>query len=118
MAGGMVGHAKELLPILLAVATWGPYWRSSQILVKCDNTVVVNILSSSTSRDPLVMNLLRTLHFISAYYAIHITAQHIAGSENIVADAISRNSLQVMFGHDPEADPQPTSTPQPYGTFW
>ena len=79
--------------------------------------VVVNILASSTSRDPIVMHLLRTLHFITAFYAIHLTAQHIAGIENTVADAradaISRNLLQVLFCHAPEADPQPTPTPQP-----
>lgn len=91
----------------------GPTLAQLANLVKCDNMAVVNILASSTSRDPLVMHLLRTLHFITAFYAIHLTAQHIAGTENTIADAISRNFLQVLLCHAQEADPQPTPTPQP-----
>ena len=106
-------HTKELLPILLAAATWGPHWRNSQILFKCDNMAVVNILSSSTSPDPLVMHLLRTLHFISAFYNLHLTAKHIAGSGNVIADAISRNLPQVLFSQAPEASPQPIPIPEP-----
>ena len=106
-------HTKELLPILLAAVMWGPYWRNSRILVKCNNMAVVNILATSTSRDPLVMHLLRTLHFISAFYSIHLIAQHIAGNENTVADAIFRNILQVLFFREPEADLKPTPIPEP-----
>ena len=105
-------HPKELLPIVLVAATWGPHWRSSKILVKCNNMVVVNIVASSTSRDPLVMHLLQTFHFITAFYAIQLTPQHIASIENtiIIADAISHNLLQVLFCHTPEVDPHPTPT--------
>ena len=106
-------HTKELLPVLLATATWGPHWRNLQILFKCDNMAVVNILSSSTSRDPLVMHLLRTLHFICASYSIRLIAQHIAGSDNTIADAISRNLPQVLFSQVPDADRQPTPIPEP-----
>ena len=31
-------HTNELLPILLAAATWGSHLHNSQILFKCDNT--------------------------------------------------------------------------------
>ena len=106
-------HTKELLPILLAVAIWGPYWLNSQIFIKCDNMAVVNILSSSTSRDTLVMHLLQTLYFISAFYAINLTAQHMADIENTVADVISFNLPQVLFSQVPEADPRPTPIPGP-----
>ena len=106
-------HTKELLPIVLAVATWGPQWRNSRILIKCDNMAVVNIISRSTSRDHLVMHLLRTLHFISAFYGVQLIAQHIAGSDNTIADAISCNLPQVLFSHAPEAEPHPTPIPEP-----
>ena len=69
---------------------------------------VVNILASSTSRDPLVMYLLHTLHFIAAFYNLHLIAEHIAGSNNSISDAISHNLPQVLFSQVPEADPQPT----------
>ena len=106
-------HAKELLPIILAIATWGPYWRPSPIKVLCDNMAVVNIITSNTSRDKLVMHLLRGLHFVSAFYSIQVKIQHIAGSDNTIADAISRDHLQVFFNHAPAASPEPTPIPDP-----
>ena len=111
-------HAKELLPIILAIATWGPYWRSSPIKVLCDNIAVVNIITSNTSRDKLVMHLLRGLHFVSAFYNIQVEIQHIAGSNNTIADAISRDHLQVFFNHAPAANPEPTPIPNPCGPSW
>ena len=74
---------------------------------------VVNILANSTSRDPLVMHLLRTLHFIVAFYNLYLITEHIAGSNNSIADAISRNLPQVLFSQALEADPQPTPILEP-----
>ena len=34
----------ELLPIILAIATWGPHWCYSTIKILCDNMAVVNII--------------------------------------------------------------------------
>ena len=90
-----------------------PYWRSSPIKVLCDNMAVVNIITSNTSRDKLVMHLLRGLHFVSAFYSIQVKIQHIAGSDNTIADAISRDHLQVFFNHAPAASPEPTPIPDP-----
>ena len=101
-------HTKELLPIILAIATWGPYWHSSLIQVHCDNMAVVNIIASNSSRDKLIMHLLRALHFICAFYSIQLSVKHIPGTDNTIADAISRNLLQVFFNHEPEASPIPT----------
>ena len=41
--------AKELLPILLAVAAWGQFWQGEQVLVHSDNMSVVNIIAANTS---------------------------------------------------------------------
>ena len=71
---------KELLPILLAAAMWGPFWAGNQVQVQCDNMSVVNIIASHTSKDKSIMHLLRGLHFICAYYNINLRASHIKGS--------------------------------------
>ncbi len=42
---------KELIPIILACATWGDRWHSRRVLCHCDNQVVVVGLCSRTSRD-------------------------------------------------------------------
>ena len=50
--GDVLIHMKQLLPILLATATWVGVCK--KILFKCDNVANVYFLSSSTDRDPLV----------------------------------------------------------------
>ena len=106
-------HCKELLPFILAAATWGPHWQFSHILVHCDNMAVVNMIASGTSKDKLAMHLLRSLHFVCAMYQVSIRVVHLAGSHNVIADAISRNLMQVFFYHAPKAEKTPTPIPEP-----
>ena len=103
--------AKELLPILLAAATWGPYWQGNQVLVQSDNMSVVNVITANTSRDKTIMHLLRGLHFICAFYNVNLRAMHIPGAKNVSADAISRDKLQVFFATNPTANREPTKIP-------
>ena len=93
--------AKELLPIVLACAIWGTQWQHHQVLVWCDNTAVVSIMASQTSKDSLIMHLLKCMHFFWALHDILVWAEHIPGASNTVADAISHNNLQVMFQEVP-----------------
>jgi len=74
---------------------------------------VVQVITSLTSRDELLMHLLRLLYFYLALYSIRLRAVHVPGIHNIKADAISRNNMQVFFQHHPEASM--TSTPIPTG---
>ena len=54
---------------------------------------VVSVWAAQYSRHDLIMHLLRCLHFICAYFEIEL---HIKGSDNVIADAVSRNLLQVL----------------------
>lgn len=45
--------AKELLPIVLAVVVWGHQWHHQQVLVLCNNMVVVQVLNSQWCQDQL-----------------------------------------------------------------
>ena len=60
------GHIsiKELVPITVAAAIWGPEWSTRITEVKCDNAAVVAVLNSGSSRNPEVMHLLRWLSFL------------------------------------------------------
>ena len=57
---------KELLPIVLACAIWGPQWSHSQVQVQCDNLFVVHTLRTLTSKNKTTMHLLRCMHFFCA----------------------------------------------------
>ena len=56
--------AKELVPVVLAASLWGPGWHRQCVCFQSDNMAVVQILRSRTSRDPLLMHLLRCLVFL------------------------------------------------------
>ena len=95
--------AKELIPVVIAIAMWGSRWSSYSVLVRSDNTAVVAAITSGAARDPLLMHLLRCLHFFLAHFDIRLQARHIAGKGNIAADALSRNNLVSFFQYTPQA---------------
>ena len=85
---------KELYAIVAAATTWGKHWQTLRILFHCDNEAVVACLSSGTSRSPPVMDLLYDLFFVSAQSSFTVSARHVPGKSNAVADSLSRGHLQ------------------------
>ena len=82
---------KELVPIAIAAAIWGPQWAKKHICFHADNMAVVAVLQRGTAKSPPLAQLLRCIALYSAYYGFHYTAMHIPGVMNEVADALSRN---------------------------
>ena len=103
---------KELLPIVMACAIWGRAWRRQAVLAHCDNQAVVEVINSGSCRDPHLMQLLRSLFFVTAHFEIAVRAVHLAGRDNEAADAISRDKMAVFFSQVPQADRTPTAMPQ------
>ena len=95
--------AKELVPIVVAAAIWDGHWSQTRICVHCDNMAVVDLLKSLTSRDTLIMQLLRCLAFYAAYYRFEIESVHVPGVKNIATDAISRNHMTLFASLHPQA---------------
>ena len=87
---------KELVPVVVSCAVWGPQWAGKLVLNLCDNMAVVDVVKTQRSKDPTIMHLLRCLHFICAYWEVELRVEHIPGNMNVIADAISRNMPQVM----------------------
>ena len=102
---------KELLPIVLACAMWGPHWEHRRVQVHCDNSAVVQIIHKHSSKDHTILHLLRCLHFFCAAFDINLKARHIPGVNNTSADAISRGLMQVFHRVNPGAQSQPTPVP-------
>ena len=80
---------KELFPIVIAAIIWGGLWGQRTVCFHCDNLAVVTILNSRTSKDSLIMHLLRNLLMSAAYFDFTFCAQHVPGVENKIADALS-----------------------------
>lgn len=103
--------AKELLPIVLAAAVWGPLWQGKSVRFRCDNAAIVHVMHTSKSSEPLVMQLIRGLHLFAMEHAFHFSALHIAGKENGPADALSRDHTSLFHAQVPQAPPLPESMP-------
>lgn len=97
---------KELVPIVIGCVVWGAQWRNKVVLNYCDNMAVVQVVKSQKSKDPTIMHLVRCLHFICAHWEIELRVEHIPGRLNVIADAVSRNFLQVMKEAGLETSPR------------
>ena len=93
--------AKELVPIAIACAVWGPDWRCQRVLVHCDNMAVAQVITAQSSKDFTLMHLLGCIHFFCAVGDFKPRAVHIPGSSNMPADAVSCNHLEVFFNVPP-----------------
>ena len=104
---------KELIPIVLAAATWGGAWHGRQVLCHCDNQVVVACLRSRTSKQKGVMQLLRCFVFVEAHFGFYLYPSYIGTKANHLADDLSRNNLCSFLSKVPSADcyPAPVSFP-------
>ena len=102
---------KEMLPIIMAAATWGAQWRGQCVACYCDNQVVVATLASRPSKEERLAHLLRCLFYFEALYQFELRGFHIPGTQNRVADALSRNHIDVFFQQVPGADPYPHPIP-------
>ena len=103
--------SKELLPIIIACVIWGKGWKGHHVLCYCDNESVVSVLNSRTSKDQSIMHMLRSLFFFEASLGFILSAKHIPGSQNDIADDLSRNRLSSFFTKVPHADALPTAIP-------
>ena len=68
---------------------------------------VVDLLRSRTSSDFLLMHLLRCLVFYAAIYSFDFASEHIPGTYNTAADALSRNNLTLFSSLVPQIPHQP-----------
>ena len=72
---------KELVPIVVAVALWGPYWSGKRVCCLCDNAAVVASVNKGAAKDPGLSHLLRILALVVAILDITLYAQHLPGAE-------------------------------------
>ena len=102
----------ELLPILLAVAVWGPRWQSCCVTCLCDNEAAVTVINKGSAKDPDLAQLLRCISFYTAHFHFTLLARHVSGRHNQTADALSRNNMNLFFSLLPQALPSPDPIPQ------
>ena len=71
---------KELLPIVIACATWGRVMAERHIRAVCDNAAVMVMINKRTSSNSTAMHLLRWLYFSCSRFNITLTLEYVAGT--------------------------------------
>lgn len=101
----------ELYPIVLAVHIWGHLWENHSIIFHTDNEGLVSILNSKTSRDTDIMCLVRALVLECMKHNILFRSMFVRGSDNTLADCLSRQQVEKFKALSPNSNPQPTAVP-------
>ena len=81
---------KEVLALEPAAQAWAPFWADKQIYVHCDNQCAAHTINKGISRHPIVMASLRRIFWLSAIHNFRLRAVYYPGSNNTIADCISR----------------------------
>ena len=80
----------EMLNILVALRVWSHQWAASKILLKCDNQAVVSVLNLGRTQDLTLGAMARNISMLLAIHDIELQVIHILGSDNKIADLLSR----------------------------
>ena len=88
---------KEMIPIVLAAFIWGSSWKSKSVQFKSDNLAVVSCLRGGFCRDRHLAFLLREVSTFAILLNFSFSSSHVAGRENVLADALSRFKFQEFF---------------------
>ena len=100
----------ELRALVLAAATWGHLWASQKITFRSDCMPVVQSITARVSRTARSNALIRALHMIAAHHGFDFRCIHIAGVDNIAADALSRGDMQRFYVDTPSHHSTPDVT--------
>ena len=101
----------ELYPITLAVFLFSQDWCNKNILFICDNLAVVHCLNKQTSKDPVMMQLIRIIVLRALKYNFCFRCKHIASSHNTVCDRLSRFQIKEALHAAPYLDTDPLPIP-------
>ena len=80
----------ELFPIMVAVYVLGPSFKGRSVIFHTDNHAIMHVLNKQSSKAKLVMVLVRNLVLMCLALNIILSAQHVAGTTNILPDKLSR----------------------------
>ena len=84
----------ELYPIVVAAVLWGKQWSGEKILFYCHNIATVPIIKNDRSKEPFIMKLMRHLTMCVMLNNFAIFSEHVPGSINCIADALTRFQIQ------------------------
>ena len=81
---------------MVAATRWGEKSRQRHVCIHSDNMAVASVIKSGATSSQQFMHLLRCWCFYCAFYRFSVSCMHVPGAYNMVADAPSRDNLEVV----------------------
>lgn len=103
---------REFFPNVLAMEIWGEGLSNTSVVLHSDNSVVVHVINTNSSKDPHLMKLMRRLMLALLKYNISFFAEHIPGLYNVAPDLLYRLQIQRFRELFPDMEARRTSVPQ------
>lgn len=103
--------ALEMYPIVVAMHVWGSQIKNKNVQVHTDNLALSYIINNQTSRDPVIMSMVRPFVLMCLKWNILFKASHIDGCHNVLADSLSRLQVERFRRLAPSAHSLPTPVP-------
>jgi hypothetical protein len=101
----------ELYPVMVCMEVFGKFITNTNVLFHSDNQTVVHVLNKQSSKDKLLMSLIRPLVLTLIKFNISLRLQHIPGLYNYLPDAISRFQVTPQILADNGMNPNPEQVP-------
>ena len=108
----------ELFPILVALFIWGPCFCNMKIRFNCDNSAVVHVINTMSSKSDRVMSIVRLLTLKCLQHNILVKASHLPGAVNVICDSLSRFQMTKFRQLAPNADREPQQVPDSVWTVF
>ena len=83
-------NTKELAAVVAAACRWGHLWAGHHVIVHTDSSVTLGVINKGSARNQTCLQLLQLLARLSMQHGFVISARHIPGDDNTLADTISR----------------------------
>jgi hypothetical protein len=83
----------ELKTVLESAKHWGSCWLCMHVQVRSDNMATVAAINKGTSRSEDLLSVIQEMFWLSVKLNFRLTASHIPGKINILADRLSRLHL-------------------------
>lgn len=93
----------ELTAVAIAIRAWAGLWRGRRIMIQCDCLPAVQAFNRLTSPSSRLMDVVRMAHQITIESECVVLLRHVAGVDNQVADALSRNKVRLFRSLVPQA---------------
>lgn len=102
---------------MVACAIWAPQWDYKEVLVQCDNMVVVQVITAQSRKDCTLMHRLRCILIFCAMGDFKLRAEHIVQGGLTFQLMLSLATTCRFLPGGPPGTQTPHTNPQPTVKF-